>query len=266
MPVGQMASYLPRGRENWLFSNHLICMVTTEKKFTRAELLAWCREKHAQGHTLELCWDGGNDNGWCWLEINESQKLAPEDEPYANALTDLMDDELDYGSWAGDFSANGRAPFYPEEGCFQGTDYYSESSEDSVEIEKSLLIPAELPFESVTIQIDSEGSVLKDSVSVVFHLQNGFFTPDHKKVVRKLKNRVADLVDTAVEEAIENDALEGDYTRCWNQLRFEASEMTPTSSGKSLKLFLDSVDVNVQKEFPKDIYLDLSEVEEDEDL
>ena len=55
-----------------------------------------------------------------------------------------MDNELDYGSWAGDFSANGEAVYDSKEKAFVGTDYYSETESVPVKVSIPINIPKDL--------------------------------------------------------------------------------------------------------------------------
>lgn len=52
-----------------------------------------------------------------WLGVFEIDG-EKEDNEFTNTLVDLMYDELDYGSWAGEFSASGTAILQPRNKVF----------------------------------------------------------------------------------------------------------------------------------------------------
>ena len=83
-------------------------------------VLEWCKEQVAQGHELKICWEGGGDSGWCYFQIDGEEA----NNEYTDHLVNSMYSELDYGSWAGEFTATGEATFDPSENAFVGIDDY----------------------------------------------------------------------------------------------------------------------------------------------
>lgn len=84
--------------------------MSKKKQQPKMTVAQWCDEQVKNGHTLTLKWDGGNDSGWVYFEL-DGEELTNE---YTEKLVDYCYSELDYGSWAGDFSANGEAEYDPK--------------------------------------------------------------------------------------------------------------------------------------------------------
>jgi len=103
----------------------------------KKSIVQWCKEQYEQGNELALVWDGGGDSGWCYFEMDGD---TVENE-YTEALVDHMYDTLNYGSWAGEFQANGRAIYDPETNSFEGTDYYGEDGNDVLEVDWTIRVP-----------------------------------------------------------------------------------------------------------------------------
>jgi len=121
-------------------------------KFTNKVLVDFLRSMYAQEIPVQFKWEGGSDSGAAYVVIDGTRYgytfgiLSIQDE-IVNNLLDLIFNELDYGSWAGDFSANGTADLkVNNEGhvYFKGTDFYTEEVSHVAELNYHLKIPAEL--------------------------------------------------------------------------------------------------------------------------
>ena len=71
------------------------------------DVIKWCDKKTTEGSKIAICWEGGGDSGWVYMEVDGAQSTDPE----AEWLVDRMYSVLDYGSWAGEFNASGRAEY-----------------------------------------------------------------------------------------------------------------------------------------------------------
>ena len=166
------------------------------------QILDWCLKKTEEGSTVVLMWDGGGDSGWVHLEVDGSDSSDPE----AEALIDMMYDQLDYGSWAGEFSASGEAPFDPDTKMFQGTDYYTETDSTNAECKIEIRIPKHIHFDDLEIHTEDEDC----SISVNFGIRNGFEHPDAAALEAKLADELKDQFIKAAEDDVEDiDQIDG---------------------------------------------------------
>lgn len=78
-----------------------------EEIFTLKDVINWCDQKVEQGHTLKLVWEGGHDEGWVHLHIDDTECYDKE----ADFLIDKMENVLEYGGFATEYSINGSAVY-----------------------------------------------------------------------------------------------------------------------------------------------------------
>ena len=173
------------------------------------QILDWCLKKTEEGSTVVLMWDGGGDSGWVHLEVDGSDSSDPE----AEALVDMMYDKLDYGSWAGEFSASGEAPFDPETKMFQGTDYYTETDSTNASCKIEIRIPKHIHFDDLEIYTQDE----ECNVNVTFGIRNGFDHPDTEALVKKLEEELSSQILEAAKDDVED---EDDIDGFWETYQF----------------------------------------------
>lgn len=155
------------------------------------EIIDWCDKQAAEGLEIKLCWEGGGDSGWVFFKVDGEQAEGEEIE----ALVDMMYNILDYGSWAGEFSANGEAVYDPVTKCFEGTDYYSEDDYQSSRLTTpfTFSIPASFGFDS--IEYNLEGNFQDDFiVDVTFNIVNGFITPELRMLADEISKAIKDKI------------------------------------------------------------------------
>jgi hypothetical protein len=158
------------------------------KEFTIKDLMNWCDAQVAAGKLLEIKWEGGGDSGWVHFEIDGEDSSEPE----AEALVDIMYNQLDYGSWAGEFSASGTATYDPATKSFLGTDNYSEDESKNFDCHITFKVPKHIPFDRMWIDGD-----IDSKVSVIFNLDNGFIHPETdavRCVIEDLLTKEFDIV------------------------------------------------------------------------
>ena len=154
----------------------------------KKSILNWLNEQHESGKELSIRWEGGGDSGWAYFEIDGD---TVENE-YTEALVDKMYDTLDYGSWAGEFSANGQAIYNPETRSFEGTDYYSEDEHDTIDCDIKIVIPKKL-FWSDTFHVEIESNYDdRPDISARFIVKNGFVTQEHEDFCHNLEEVLRD--------------------------------------------------------------------------
>ena len=110
---------------------------------------------------------------------------------YSHALVNMMYERLNYGSWAGEFEANGEAIYDPKTNSFEGTDYYGEDGNTALSTDFRIEIPKKLWFETLHIEVEANYDDTP-SVSVRFIIKNGFLTDEHTDFCRNLEDILED--------------------------------------------------------------------------
>ncbi|NBO23192.1 hypothetical protein EBU94_07645, partial [bacterium] len=148
-------------------------------------IVQWCKDLHEQGNDLTMKWEGGGDSGWIYFEIDGETT----DNEYTRALIDVMDDILDYGSWAGEFNASGTAVYDPKINGFVGTDFYGEDESEVLNANFTIRIPKKFWFTTFHVEVErnyDEGT----NVATNFLVKNGFLTQEHTDFCRNLEQEL----------------------------------------------------------------------------
>lgn len=167
---------------------------------------------HLAGNRIQLEWSGGGDSGSVWLNINNKQVQENWDadkqtlyERIHQFVINEMYDNLDYGSWAGEFSASGTADFIIEDGFvgFRGTDNYSQEDYHHVDIETRIftipiaLIPEHINEVYVSIQDGHDGNLPEVTISLRvrgdWKRHNDELNAETQKYIEELENTLADF-------------------------------------------------------------------------
>ena len=216
------------------------------------DIIAWCDKQVQEGRLLELCWEGGGDSGWVFFELDGESADGEE----ISTLVDMMYKELDYGSWAGEYSANGRAEYNTETKCFEGIDYYSEDDWDTLNLSEPIqvFIPKSLGFDSLEYNVTGNGD--EDlTVDVAFNIINGFITPE----LRILEEEISEHVTTKISEAFAK--IDVNY--------FNEHEMidriTMDAKNDSLVFEITKVEYSTYETSENDVCLDLKELLDNEE-
>jgi len=214
-------------------------------------IVQWCKTLHEGGNELTLKWDGGNDSGWVHFELDGEGV----DNEYTRALVNRMDDVLDYGSWAGEFYANGSAIYDPESNSFTGVDYYGEDETDSEDIDINITVPKSFWFDTLHVEVEcnyDEGS----QTSVRFLIKNGFLTEEHTAFSRNLEEELKKDFDDVFNnyQSGGNDKEFRSCTESWILERVDAVE-----SGDNLIFYIKQVEFSVMDNIEKNIVLELDE-------
>lgn len=182
---------------------------------TKKSILNWLDEQASQGKKLTIVWDGGNDSGWVHFQIDGEEY---EDE-HTEHLVEAVHDELDYGSWAGDYSASGKAIYNSEEKAFIGVDDYRESESYAQDTQISVVVPKNLWFDTLNISV--EMASYEDSVHVrsQFRLKNGFLTPEHNVAAEQINKHLESEVDDVVESVSNVDEVDS----VWESITIDLS-------------------------------------------
>lgn len=218
------------------------------KLIAKDELIKWCDEQVANGNTLSIQWEGGGDSGWCSFHINDEQ-VKSEDGQISDLL-DLMYDQLDYGSWAGEFSAQGEAVYDPEEKAFIGVDNYSEDSVVDYPCKIEIKIPKNLWFDTLEIGVEGEDA----SVTVAFHVTNGFISEEHDEFIDNFEVSFRESILGVISDYC-NDDNENEYRSIWETFDLSKSEFV--EEGDYMKYTITSLSIGTAEVEEKDVYLEL---------
>jgi hypothetical protein len=220
---------------------------------TDKDIIDWCDKLHAEGKTLELLWEGGGDSGWVHMQIDGVE----EDSDYSEKLISQMYDELDYGSWAGEFNAEGTATWDTNLKAFVGTDYYSETESFEHPYKIEIVIPEELWFDRFQYNVWDTSDENQD-IAVEFQLDNGFLSAKHDVFLDRLKTSLIEKFISAFEDANSSDK-DCDYISMSGSLN--ASDFEKRDDGH-LVYTIDKVTVYYGECTEKSIVMSLSNSEE----
>lgn len=218
------------------------------KKLSVAE---WCDEQVKAGKEITLKWEGGGDSGWVYFEIDGEQV----ENEYTETLVNYCYDTLSYGSWAGEFDANGEATYDPKEKAFIGTDYYSETDVQERDPNIVLSIPKELWFDGLSIDIeDVDYEVGEHNVDVKLIVQNGMVVEDHETVAEEIKKQIVEKINNGLMQQIgDEDEVFANITMLANDF-----ETDPKTGNKTVKM--DRVNVRFRETEDKEIFIETEEL------
>ncbi len=191
----------------------------------------------AEGKEIKVTWEGGSDSGSYSLFIGD-QKFEWGD-PLYNEVVDFVSDTVDYGSWAGDYFADGHAVYNPDEGAFigEGKDTTSEpSSLGDVSIE--IRIPKALNFDTFDISTDGELNLGELNCTVGFVISNGPVFPQHSEV----ENAIEDHVRESLCHILETDEACRDEEVGWVGNEWIIRRESFKEDGDDLVYVIDSID------------------------
>jgi hypothetical protein len=183
-------------------------------------IVQWCKDLHEAGNELTMKWEGGGDSGWVYFEIDGESA----DNEYTRALVNRMDDTLNYGSWAGEFSASGTAVYDPEKNAFEGTDFYGEDSNEVIDTNVIIKVPKSFWFDTLHVEVEAYYDEAP-AVSVQLLVKNGFLTQEHTNICSNLEEVLKDDFTSLFNnyESTENHEFRG-CNDSWILERSEALE------------------------------------------
>lgn len=181
------------------------------------DVIKWCDEQSQDGKEVAICWEGGGDSGWVYMEVDGSESSSEE----ADWLVDRMCDILDYGSWAGEYNASGRATYDAETKVFEGDDIYSEDSTEEVELKEDQIIKIKIPkkYFLEILRVEFENILDGGNVNITPIVRNGIL---NSELVTLCESMEKEIEDKAVE--ILNDATSSDYSG-WQHEEFTIAEL-----------------------------------------
>jgi hypothetical protein len=216
----------------------------------KKSILNWLNQLSKEGKKLSISWEGGNDSGWVYFQIDGEQV----DNEYTESLVEYMYDTLDYGSWAGEFNANGTALYDAKARTFIGTDYYSYDKNDSITTNITIRIPKKLWFETLRIECESNYDETPN-ISVRFLIKNGFLTQEHSDICSNLEEVLKDEFDALFSNYESTDDHE--FRSCndiWTLERKDAIE-----ENNMLVFKITNIEIGIMDSSEKDIVLKLTD-------
>jgi hypothetical protein len=180
---------------------------TDDVEITAQLVIDYYSALHLAGNKLQLEWNGGGDSGSVWLNLNGKQleigwsddtELLLYNRIHAWVINKMYND-LDYGSWAGEYSANGTADFVIQEGFigFAGIDYYTEEEGylEKLDSPYTAHIPSEyVPKNIDRIIVDVTGGYDGDDPNVQIHFkETGLYLSKNEELPENVLQFIADL-------------------------------------------------------------------------
>jgi hypothetical protein len=212
---------------------------------TNQDLINWCDKQVEEGHELSLHWEGGGDSGWVYFKIDDDEISESADNSFTEKLISLMYDQLDYGSWAGEFSASGQAVYDAKLKAFVGIDYYGEDNSEVYDYPIKIKIPENLWFDAVNIHIESENEG-DTNVEIAFSVRNGFLTDEHEVIAEKISTQVVKHIDKAIINFQDNPE-NNTFRSIWQEERFNRNEL----------MIISQISMGTSVTEEKDVYLEL---------
>lgn len=223
---------------------------------TIAKVRAWAKKLHEEGKELKLLWDGGGDSGWVHFEIDGQDASGPEIE----FLIDWCYNVLDYGSWAGEFSAAGEAAYDPETESFEGVDWYSSEESCSVNDEDAITIKIPTAIKVDGLEINMETDDEEPLIYVAIKVTNGFKTPAHTEAEEEIHANIEHQYNAILRKY---NTGEKKYTAAWNNEIFSKSDMTLSEDGQHWIVKWDDLSITEWYEEDKEIVLNLKDDEDE---
>ena len=210
-----------------------------EQKLT---VLEWCDQQVEQGKELSIGWEGGGDSGWAFFKLDGKDI----DNEYTEILLNHIYDELDYGSWAGEFTASGEAVYSSETKCFEGTDYCANEDYIQYNCEIKVKVPKEFSFEEIIFECEDRyvrvfvKTELEDCSNYIKDIKDDFDIQFYKVIKNFEDDGFEFLGSYFEEETFKNEyVLEGDF----------------------LTFVIKSVNLRTEETEERGIVLDVSEIE-----
>lgn len=221
-------------------------------KIDKKGIAALCDALTQNGETLEIKWSGGGDDGL--FEMLRDGKPFDYGSPAIQSVIEMVENEIGYGGFDGNFSAEGRVEYNRELRAFEGEDTYSESDADMAECSITIRIPREIWFDRLNILINSEYS--SSSVTTRLQVMNGPRVDQHQLVEEYLDERISRAIDEVLEAVEDVDGASDEIT-----INFSEFSLSDTEAVFTIKEFSYSY----YKKDTKDIIIYLTENLNDND-
>ncbi|WP_143774018.1 hypothetical protein [Niastella vici] len=163
-------------------------------------MIKLCDELTKDGKNLVITWNGGNDEGYFEILLDEEPL---DDEIDFGPIEDYISKALGYGSFAGDFSTTGELTYNRETKSFDGIDNYSTSESDNYMCTINVTVPDNIWFDQLDIFIEMESDEEEPNVAPSFIIANGPRIDHHTEIENKIGEMIKKQV-MEVQEGIPN--------------------------------------------------------------
>lgn len=231
----------------------------SQQLLTKTHLIKWCDEQVANGIELKIGWEGGNDSGWVYMIKNGVQVEYNQTTDEEEELTDLMHTHLEYGSWAGEYSANGEATYDPELKAFVGEDSFGGDDSEDWSCDLKITIPKTLWFDRVEYSIEGDDP----EVQFAFVINNGFKVPEHDAVAENICVKMKKAVDKEIKKFQEHLQVDGpnEFRSLWQDEQIALSEFV--EQGDNLVYTIESLSMGTLVVEEKEVILELLNDDDD---
>lgn len=216
----------------------------------KKSIVQWCKEKDEAGNDLKLVWEGGGDSGWVYFTM-DGETIENE---YTECLVEHMNTTLSYGSWAGEFNANGEAIYDAQENAFIGVDYYGEDTSEVLESDITIRVPKSLWYDSLNVEVEANYDETPN-MSVSFHLKNGFITEQHTDFCRNLETTLQSHFDDLFSSYSSKHNYE--FRSCTEHWSLEKDDAIDSTDDLIFKI--TQVDIQVMTNDERSVVLELDE-------
>lgn len=199
---------------------------------------------------IRVTWEGGNDEGSFSLFVDEKEVEAfwtKKDDSYD--LVDYIAEEVGYGSFAGDYNANGEVTYDVEQGAFVGTDDCEMLDDFVYKFDKPLVFPIlkDLWFDNVLVDISGYDEDM--DISVRLSISNGPVFQEHVDFESNAVKVIEKEIDTIFDKVDE-------IRDVWHSEEFSRDNLAVDKDGNFL-LSIPSVSYNKYVGEVKDIVIQL---------
>ena len=208
----------------------------------------------AEGKEIKVTWEGGNDSGGYNLFVDEVE--VNYGDAFFDEVVDFISDTIDYGSWAGDYSADGAVYYNKDEGSFIGEGKDTTSDGGCLEgISIEIRVPKYLNFDS--IDMETEGTFCFDELvcSFRFGINNGPVFEEHSDIEKSMESYLLESVTHILQtdEACKDEEI-GWVSNTWSIPREEFKE-----EEDSLVFIIDSIDYNFNNTIFQSYHITINE-------
>ena len=200
---------------------------------------------------IRVTWEGGNDEGSFSLFVDEKEvEVLWNNKDDSYELVDYIADEIGYGSFAGDYNANGEVIYDVEMGAFVGYDDCEMLQDYTYKFKKPLVfsILKELWFDSVLVDISGYSEDM--DISVRLSISNGPVFEEHMD----FESNAVKIIEKEVDHQIFNDIDE--VRDVWFSQEYGRDNLSVDIDGNFL-LALTEVSYNKYVGEVKDIVIQL---------
>ena len=224
-----------------------------KKLEVKPSVLEWCNKQIDEGNELKICWSGGGDSGWAHFQIDGEDV----DNEYTDYLVDKMYGVLDYGSWAGEFNAEGEAVYSKEEQAFVGTDDYSEDDTVSRDCNIVIQVPKDLWHDSLSMSVEGEEGC-KTRIEAIFGIKNGFLSGKHIMFIEGFEEKMGEEADAVINDFTNNTGE--NYRSIWETINLEPKD--GVIKDDCIEYTINSLNIGTISTDEKDVYLEITEEDE----